>query len=197
MWFSLWNGFENVEWNWSDFGALYNPGSIQQGNKKAQKTQLLLTSCFWLRALSLTLSQVLSASVSSLCFWLGPLPGSFCLSVHTFTRLCHLLGPSWMLLLSFLTLPLSLSCLYFFLSPTPCSLFLRPCCYLSGLCSSEEPQLTHLLDSVPWYLMLKTTMYNSLQAWAQCHSGLLEPSSSHPNSCKNHLISSCVLPIVS
>ncbi|XP_075802200.1 SH3-containing GRB2-like protein 3-interacting protein 1 isoform X23 [Microtus pennsylvanicus] len=28
-----------------------------QGNKKAQKTQLLLTSCFWLRALSLTLSQ--------------------------------------------------------------------------------------------------------------------------------------------
>ncbi|XP_036034196.1 SH3-containing GRB2-like protein 3-interacting protein 1 isoform X5 [Onychomys torridus] len=28
-----------------------------QGKKKAQKTQLLLTSCFWLRALSLTLSQ--------------------------------------------------------------------------------------------------------------------------------------------
>lgn len=107
MWFSLWNASENVEWNWSDFGALYNPGSIQQGNKKAQKTQLLLTSCFWLRALSLTLSQVLSASVSSLCFWLGPLPGSFCLSAHTFTRLCHLLGLSWMLLLAFLILPLS------------------------------------------------------------------------------------------
>lgn len=113
MWFSLWNGFENIEWNWSDFGALYNPGSIQQGNKKAQKTQLLLTSCFWLRALSLTLSQVLSASVSSLCFWLGPLPGSFCLSVHTFTRFCHLLGPSWMLFLAFLILPLSLFCLFF------------------------------------------------------------------------------------
>ncbi|KAF6111370.1 SH3GL interacting endocytic adaptor 1 [Phyllostomus discolor] len=28
-----------------------------QGKKKTQKTQLLLTSCFWLRALSLTLSQ--------------------------------------------------------------------------------------------------------------------------------------------
>jgi len=47
-----------------------------QGKKKTQKTQLLLTSCFWLRALSLTLSQVLSASVSSLCFCLGPLLGS-------------------------------------------------------------------------------------------------------------------------
>lgn len=84
MWFSLWNASENVEWNWSDFGALYNPGSIQQGNKKTQKTQLLLTSCFWLRALSLTLSQVLSASVSSLLL-AGSFPRvllSFCPYLH-------------------------------------------------------------------------------------------------------------------
>lgn len=161
MWFSLWNGFENVEWNWSDFGALYNPGSIQQGNKKAQKTQLLLTSCFWLRALSLTLSQVLSASVSSLCFWLGPLPGSFCLSVHTFTKLCHLLGPSWMLLLAFLTLPLSLSCLYFFFLPPPAHCFWGPVAtsLVSALPRSPSLHICWILYHGTWCWRLPCTIH--------------------------------------
>ncbi|XP_075802190.1 SH3-containing GRB2-like protein 3-interacting protein 1 isoform X14 [Microtus pennsylvanicus] len=40
-----------------DTDSTGSPDRDGMGNKKAQKTQLLLTSCFWLRALSLTLSQ--------------------------------------------------------------------------------------------------------------------------------------------
>ncbi|XP_036034194.1 SH3-containing GRB2-like protein 3-interacting protein 1 isoform X3 [Onychomys torridus] len=40
-----------------DTDSTGSPDRDGMGKKKAQKTQLLLTSCFWLRALSLTLSQ--------------------------------------------------------------------------------------------------------------------------------------------